>query len=137
MVDGKVPAYPIFIHPDTRIDRSLLDNLLQIRSRADLEELGKLGGLKSEELQRSLTFQAKALAEHAADFLSGATSVFDDLDKLIKARVTADPQRVQLWFPEGTTQAEIDKAIEETEAVDGRVPIDVKFYRRPPPEKRR
>lgn len=131
LVDGKVPPVPIFIHTDTRIDRSLLDNLLEIRSTPDLETLGNLDGLDSPALERSLAFQAKALEEHAADFLRGDTAVFQDLDHLIKARVAQNPQRIKMSFPEGTPQENVERGVAQAKRVDPQVPVDVQFYKRP------
>jgi hypothetical protein len=137
LVDGKVPPVPIFIHPDTHIDRSLLDNLFEIRSPSALEPLAKLGRLDKETLERSLAFQAKALEEHGADLLRGDTAVFQEFDRLIKGRVAQTPQRIKMSFPEGTSQEEIDRSVARAKRVDPRVPIDVQFYNRPTRPRRR
>jgi hypothetical protein len=137
LVDGRVPPVPIFIHADTHIDRSLLDNLLEVRSPSALERLAKLGGLDEATLERSLTFQAEALEEHATDFLRGDTAVFQEFDRLIKGRVARSTQRIKMSFPEGTSQEEIDRGVAEAKRVDPQVPIDVQLYKRPARTRRR
>ncbi len=131
LVDGKVPKVPIFIHPDTSIDRGLLDNLLLVRAPSEAEELKGLGGLDSKALERSLSFQALALQRHAMDFLSGSFAAFNDLDTLIKDRVARNPQKLTIHFPEGTSEDEVDQGVAQARTVDPRVPVDVRFYRKP------
>jgi hypothetical protein len=131
LVDGKVPRVPIFIHPDTPIDRALLDDLLFLRAPTEAEELKKQGGLGKEAVERSLTFQALALRHHASDFLEGDTEVFKDFDRLIKGRVTENPQKVTMSFPEGTSKDEVDEGVARARKVDLQVPVEVNFYRRP------
>lgn len=131
LVDGKVPPVPIFIHPDTPIDRSLLDDLLRLRAPSEAEELKTLGGLDSKSVDRSLAFQAKALQRHGGDFLSGDCEVFKDFDSMIKAQVGQHPQKLTIHFTEGTTQSEIEASVAKAGTVDSRVPVEVHFYRRP------
>src|SRR5205823_2735942 len=76
LVDGKVPRVPTFVHPDTRIDRALLDILLLLRAPAEAEKLRQLGGLDSTSVDSSLAFQALALRRYGGDFLSGNCEVF-------------------------------------------------------------
>jgi len=131
LVDGKVPPVPIFIHPDTPIDRSLLDNLLLLRAPSEAEELKTQRGLDSSSVDHSLAFQAAALQRYGGDFLSGNCDVFRDFDNLIKARVAQHPQKLTIHVPEGTSKSEVEASVAKAATVDPRVPIEVHFYRRP------
>jgi hypothetical protein len=131
LVDRSVPSVPIFIHPDTRIDRSLLDNLLFVRAPSEAEKLKTLGGLDSKSVDRSLAFQAAALQLHGMDFLNGNLDVFNDLDGLIKGRIATNPQKITISFPEGTSKDEVDQEVAKAQMLDPKVPVEVKFYRRP------
>ena len=130
LIDGKIPRVPIFVHSDTPIDRALLDDLLLLRAPSDSDELKKLGGLGKDEIGRSLSFQALALRHHASDFLEGDTEVFKDFDRLIKARVAGNPQKIAISFPEGTSQDEVEQGVARARKVDPQVPVEVHFYRR-------
>ena len=137
MVDGKIPPVPIFVHPDTRIDRCEFDNLLILRAPSEFEALKKLGGLDRPTVERSLEFQASALERYAPEFLRGDPAVFEELDKLIKDRVAENPQRIKISFPEGTSPQEIERGVADAKRIDPKVPVDVQFYNKPPSAKRR
>ncbi len=136
LLDGQVPKVPIFVHPDTPINRALLDLLLVVRAPSEAELLKELTGLANEEIQKALSFQASALQRYGRDFLDGDTSVFADFDRLIKAQVAKDPPVLKIHVPEGTPQDEIDTTVAQARKVDPRVPAEVEFYRRPPPVKK-
>jgi hypothetical protein len=131
MVDGKIPPVPIFIHPDTRIDRCDLDNLLILKAPSVLEALRRLGGLKRSTSQRALALQADALQRYALEFLWLDMSVFDELDQLIKARVATNPQRVTVWVPQGASEGATAKTVSDVHRVDPQIPVDVREYSRP------
>ena len=135
LVDSKVPRVPIFVHADTPIDRALLDDLLLLRAPSEAEELKQQGGLGTEAVERSLNFQAAALRQHASDFLEGDPEVFKDFDRLIKARVAGNPQKLTISFPEGTSRDEVEQGVARARKVDPQVPVEVHFYRRPAPTK--
>ena len=104
MVDGQIPQVPIFVHPDTRIDRCDLDNLLLLKAPSVVETLRKLQGLDADTLHKALAIEADALERYALDFLWLDLSIFEELDLLIKSRVAKNPQRMTIWVPEGTSQ---------------------------------
>lgn len=131
LIDHKVPRVPIFVHSDTSIDRALLDDLLLLRAPKQAEELKTLGGLDHKAVERSLTFQALALRQHGTDFLNRDCDVFTDFDRLIKARVETNPQKLTISFPEGTSKAEVEEGVARARLVDPKVPVEVHFYRRP------
>ncbi len=139
LIHHQVPQVPIFVHPDTPTNRALLDLLLVVRAPSEAEQLKSFTGLGKSAIQKALSFQALALQTYGRDFLDGDTSVLDDIDRLIKARVAKDPQVLRIQVPEGTSQAEIDKTVARVRKMDPRVPIELGFYRRPtttkPPRK--
>ena len=136
LVEGQVPKVPIFVHADTYINRALLDLLLSVRAPSEAELLKELTGLANGQIQKALRFQASALERHGRDFLDGDTSVFADFDRIIKAQVAKDPPVLKIHVPEGTPQDEIDRTVAQARKVDPRVPVEVKFYRRPAPVKK-
>lgn len=131
LVDHEVPKVPIFVHAETPTNRALLDLLLEIRAPVEAEQLAALTGLGNSAVQKALNFQAVALQTYGRDFLAGETSVFADIDRLIKARVAKNPQVLRIHVPEGTSQAEIDKTVARARKLDPQVPVEVGFYRRP------
>jgi hypothetical protein len=131
LIDGKVPRVPIFVHPDTPIDRALLSDLLLLRAPSDSDELKRRGGLGKDAVERSLSFQALALRQHASDFLKGDTEVFKDFDRLIKDRVAGNPQKLTISFPEGTPRNEVEQGVAQALKVDPQVPVEAHFYGRP------
>ncbi len=130
LVGGKVPPVPIFIHPNTAINRALLDDLLLLRAPSELEDLRAQQGLDDMVIEGALEFLAGALRRHARDFLSGDTAVFSDFDRLIKARVAHFPQKLTLHMPEGTPAEEVDRSVGQARRIDPQVPVVVRFYRR-------
>lgn len=137
LVDGNVPPVPVFVHPSTRIDRSLIDNLLALRAPSKLAELRRFAGLDEPSMHQALALQADALERYAIEFLWLDLGVFDEFDLLIKARVSGANQRIRIAVPEGTGQEEIDRTVAQAKRLDPEVPVEVAFYKRPPPAKRR
>ena len=48
---------------------------------------------------------------------------------MIKGRVAGSPQKLTISFPEGTPTAEVEQGVARAQAVDPRIPVEVKFYR--------
>jgi hypothetical protein len=96
LVDGKVPAVPIFIHADTPMYRGWLDNLLAIREPVAAEELRHLTGLGHRSVERTLRFEAEALRKYAADILSGDLHGFADIERSIRQQVSKQPPTITL-----------------------------------------
>lgn len=131
LVDGRVPATPIFVHPDTPIDRGLFDHVLAIRAPEEQRVLGGLQGLDPDSVNRSLEFLGPGLKQWASDFLAGDTAVIDLIGDRIHQRVAANPEKVTINFPEGTPDVDIAAAVARAKNLDPRVPVEVRFYRRP------
>lgn len=125
LVSGKIPDVPIFIHPDTPINRALIDDLLILRAPAEMERLKAQESLTDSAVEAALAFQAQALRRYALDFLNGDTAIFSDFDRLIKARVAGDPQTLKIHFPEGTPREEVARTVEQASHVDPQVPVEV------------
>jgi len=132
MVDSQIPQIPIFVHPDTRIDRCDLDNLLLLKAPSVFETLRKLQGLDTDTLHKALAVEADALERYASDFLWLDLSIFEEFDLLIKSRVAQNPQRLTIWIPEGTSQEEIARKVAQANRVDPKVPVDVRYYKHAP-----
>lgn len=121
LVDGEVPAYPIWI-TDDRIDWTLLDNVVVAR-RPDLaDEVAKQTGLADKELDQQLGFWARALREVSEDFLQGDFASLDEAGALVRSHVAENPQHVQVWIP---SDAPAGTEAAEQEKVQGTVPPNV------------
>jgi hypothetical protein len=132
LVNGQVPRYPIWI-TDEPIDWILLDNVVESREPGLLSEVKRLTGLKSAELDGQLRFWARVLREVAGDFLAGSFASLDEAASVIRARVAAHPQSVQVWLsedaPDGVEAQEAD-AVRAT--LPAQVGVSVRRYRRGP-----
>jgi hypothetical protein len=130
LVDGEVPPDPIWI-TDARIDWTLLDNVVEVRVPELMSDVGKQTGLKSSQLEEQLRFWAQILREVAADFLAGSFAPMDEAAALVRSRVAAHPQQVQVWLPE---DAPVGAEAQEAGAVQATVPpnvsVSVRRYRR-------
>lgn len=131
MVDGRIPAVLVFILPDSVIDRSLLDSVLRIRSPQGFSDLKAHRGLDVSSLNRSLAFQAAALQLHAADFLKGDLSIFDQVGRLLKDGIADNPPTVTAIFPEGASRPEQDATVAKIRDAYPGVQIRRSSYKRP------
>jgi hypothetical protein len=130
LVEGMVPAYPIWITSD-RIDWVLLDNVLEVR-RPDLFVQARLmTGLGGEQLDRQLAFWSSAVREVVPDFLAGDLGAIDEASELIRERVRLSPQQVQVWLPgESPAGAEADQIRDVASTVPPEVGVVARRYRR-------
>ena len=104
LVDGSVPAYPIWI-TDDRIDWTLLDNVVEVR-RPDLAaEAARHRGLGPAEVEDLLAYWAQVLRDVAGDFLAGDLAAIDEAGALVRSRVAEHPQQVQVWLPDERPRA--------------------------------
>lgn len=132
LVNGQVPAYPIWI-TDDRIDWTLLDNVIESREPNLMSEVSKLTGLKTADLDEQLRFWARALREVAGDFLTGGFAPLDEAASLIRSRVADNPQSVQVWLPEDAPDtAEAQEASAVAATLPPNVGVSVRRYRRGP-----
>ena len=90
LIDGKIPAYPIHVEPDIKLDAFYLDDIIDLRAPSSkieqppLDVFFKPRDLKK--IERVLTENARALRRYAADILNGDFRVFAQLDKIVKKR---------------------------------------------------
>src|SRR5262249_18517477 len=116
LVRGRLPrepTHPIFITPETVINETGFDTILQLRRPQLLEQRHDLRGLDNEHIERSLAFLARTLEEIAPDVLAGDLSLFVAVDEHIKAGIKAHPPTVTVYLPEDATPEREAAAIEE------------------------
>jgi len=99
LVDGRVPAYPIWI-TDDRIDWTLLDNVVEVRRPELAAEAARHRGLGPAEVEDQLAYWAQVLRDVAGDFLAGDLAAIDETGALVRSRVAEHPQQVQVWLPD-------------------------------------
>ncbi|WP_310963227.1 hypothetical protein [Nocardioides terrisoli] len=121
LVDGEVPAYPIWI-TDARIDWTLLDNVVEARRPELLDEASRQHGLKASEIEGQLSFWANVLKEVASDFLDGDFAPIDEAGALVRLRVAEHPQEVKVWIPNDAPEG---AEIGESAAVEATLPSNV------------
>ncbi len=130
LVNGEAPPYPIWI-TDDRIDWALLDNVVEARDPDLMSDVKKQTGLKPSQLDEQLRFWAQVLRDVAGDFLAGSFAPMDVAAALIRSRVAAHPQQVQVWLPE---DAPAGGDAQEASVVQAIVPpnvgVSVRRYRR-------
>jgi hypothetical protein len=130
LVNGDVPAYPIWI-TDDRIDWALLDNVVEVRQPSLMAEVRMQTGLTSNELDRQLRFWAHTLREVAWDFVAGNFAPLGEAATVIRSRAAEHPQRVQVWLPEEAPKSAEDQEVSAVRAqVPPNVGVSVRRYRR-------
>jgi hypothetical protein len=107
LVDGELPAYPIFVVDSVPVNTFLADWLLKLRGDPGNEPDRGVG---SDEVEAQLAFWATSLQQYGGDFLAGDLTVLDQLEQMIRdnARRHGPPQ-VTVWMPEdadATAEAE-------------------------------
>ena len=129
LVDGEVPAYPIWI-ADERIDWTLLDTVMEARRPDLVDEATKQTGLTDSEVDQQVEFWARVLRDVAADFLQGDFAPLDEAAALTRSRVAENPQEVQVWIPSDAPDgAEIDHKAQTQRTVPPNVGVTVRRYR--------
>lgn len=130
LVEGKVPAYPIWITSD-RIDWMLLDTVLEARMPSRLPEAHSMTGLSAKDLDKQLAFWSEILRSVAPDFLAGQFAAMDEGAEIIRARVREHPQQITTWLPDDAPP-EADQAArrESAATVPPEVAVRVRRYRR-------
>lgn len=93
LVNGEVPAYPIWVTKD-ELNWTLLDNVLEARDRALFEQGVALGGLSDDELEHQLAFWASALKTVAPEFPDGDLAALSEAEAIVRARVRKHPQQM-------------------------------------------
>jgi hypothetical protein len=120
LVDGEMPAYPVFIVDSVPVDTFLADWLLELRGDP-VRQPGR--GLKDVEVEAQLAFWAAALRDYGADFLAGDLAVLDQLEQMIRDNARRHgPPEVEVWVPKNT---ETDAAAGTVARVQATIPDDV------------
>jgi hypothetical protein len=128
LVDGQVPAYPIWVTSE-RMNWALLDNVLEARSPELLQP--EAGGLTNPELDRQLAFWASALVTAAPDFLDGDLTAMSEAETIVRQRVSQHPQQVTVWIPDDADSASVAHQMQATKAsVPPEVRVVTARYRR-------
>ena len=114
----------------------LLDNVVAVRRPDLLAEATRQSGLGASQVDDQLRFWARVLREVAGDFLEGGFASLDEAGALVRSRVAAHPQQVQVWLPSDAPDGAEEERVEE---VRGTVPPQVgvsvrRFRRRPAPD---
>lgn len=128
LVDGEVPAYPIWI-TEERLDWTLLDNVVEARQPHLREDAAKLSGLTASQLDQQLQFWASVLSDVAPEFLDGDFAPIDEAGELIRSRVAEHPQQVRVWIPnDAPADSEAEQIAEVQSTVPPNVGVSVRRY---------
>jgi hypothetical protein len=120
LVDGQVPAYPIWVTSEP-MNWALLDNVLEARAPELLQRAA--GGVTGPEVDRQLAFWASALATAAPEFLDGDLAAIADAESIVRQRVSQHPQQVTVWIPDDAEPAGSARQAQSTKAT---VPPEVR-----------
>jgi hypothetical protein len=130
LVDGELPAYPIFIVDSVPVNTFHADWLLKLRGDPGTEPGG---GLNDAEVEAQLAFWAQVLRTLGRDFLAGDLAVLDQLETMIRDNARRDgPPQVTVWLPEDAEPEAESVATDRirTATPDG-VAVVTRRYRRP------
>ena len=112
LVDGQLPAYPIFIVDAVAVDTFYLDELLALRRPGAQEFVTRQRGLSAEEIEAQLVFWSGTLREYGQDFLAGDLRVLDELEQIVRNRAGQHRPEVVVWLPGGATAEDEARAVE-------------------------
>lgn len=86
LVHGRIPKYPIFIKPRTRLHSFYLNDIVRLKALKGASDFAWQKASTVAEISTSLAAIAIILRRFASDILSGDFSVFVPLDRVVKAR---------------------------------------------------
>jgi len=130
LVDGELPAYPIFINDGDDIRWFHLDGLLGIVDPQRSRDPAARGGLDRDSLERQLAFIASALKDLADDLLDPSAPPFAARQRQVHEQVRADPPKVTIHVPAEATTDEIDELVERSKESYPDVGVEVHRYER-------
>ncbi len=116
LVDGDLPAYPIFVVDSVPLNTFYADDLLVLRGLDPAEIAAGQGGLSAQQVEAQLAFWSSALREYGQYFLAGDLRVLDELESMVRGRVRQLRQEVTVWLPDGASADEQDRAVERARA---------------------
>lgn len=130
LVDGEVPAYPVFINDGDDIRWFHLDGLLGIVDPERSRDPAARGGLDRDSLERQLNHLACALRELADDLLNPSAPVFAARQQQIHEQVRADPPKVAIHVPREASADEIAGLVQRQKNAYPDVGVEVHRYER-------
>jgi hypothetical protein len=86
LVDGKIPAYPLFIGPDTVIHSFYLDDLVRVKAPGFQFGFTKQEFSTPAQIESALAEVAEQLEDYADDVTRGDFEIFNELDRVVKIR---------------------------------------------------
>ena len=86
LVDGKIKENPVMIRPDSEIYCFNLENLLLLKSPAQIVTPDFGRSLSPQDMEKILAQYAHALQKYASDILAGDFQVFPALERMVKDR---------------------------------------------------
>ena len=87
LINGKIPEYPIFVTREMTLHSYYLDDLVNLKMPDTPVRETTEDPLDEREVKKLLAQGAAQLRELGGDILRGDFSVFDKLDKIVKARL--------------------------------------------------
>jgi hypothetical protein len=112
LVERQAPEQEVWV-TDRPIDRVLLDNVLEARGS---DWLGQIpAGLSGRVVEEQLRLYAELLRTVVPDFLTGSDAALVDGERVIRERVSANPQEMTIWLPGDATEADEARARAEAE----------------------
>jgi hypothetical protein len=96
LVEGQAPEVEVWV-TDRPLNRVLFDNVLEARG-SDL--LGQIPtGLSQRVVEEQLRLDAELLRTLVGDFLKGSDAALLEGERVIRERVSTNPQEVTIWLP--------------------------------------
>ncbi len=115
LVEHEAPEQEVWV-TDRPINRVLFDNVLEER-RSEL--LGQVpSGLSRPAVEEQLRLYAKLLRTVVPDFLEGSDAALVDGERVIRKRVSANPQEMTIWLPKDASEADEARARAEAERLN-------------------
>jgi hypothetical protein len=116
LVDGELPAYPIFVVDSVPVNTFYADDLLRLR-RADADQaLACQRGLSPQDVEAQLVFWSAALRKYGQDFLAGDLRVLDTLERIVRERARQHRPEVVVWLPNSASADDQARAVGPIEA---------------------
>jgi hypothetical protein len=115
LVERQAPEQEVWV-TYRPINRVLLDNVLEARS---CELLGQIPtGLSRPVVDEQLRLYAELLRTVVPDFLKGSDAALVDGERVIRKRVSANPQEMTIWLPDDASEADEARARAEAERLN-------------------
>jgi hypothetical protein len=112
LVEGRLPEPEIWV-TDRPINRVLFDNVLIARAPHLAEQVPT--GLSNRAIEKQLRLWAELLRSVATDFLQGDDAAIVEAERVIRQRVTENPQELTIWLASEASEAEEARALDEAE----------------------